>query len=324
MSTYSYSITGDTANGTLSPEKLVDEINGSSIDNVLLSVEHDGDDLDIIFDAALDAGEQTILDGLVAAHDGIPYPAQPQTVKLDSAPQNPDGRFILHETPRRYGTITYFTGAGDDTANEYSVGGSSGQTMAWHHEIGDGTQTIYVDFNCIENESYLHAGILQWKGALNDDVTCEVVPKITTYTTGTGKDFTLYGGYLIVPTAPGSGDVDVTAANRVLVEVPLNETGQRAGAGYFDADWNTSTKQWENFAPNYTGTGRFNMFAAEVVLDRFANRLTVLGDGMSPLGTHDASQFGHNNRGKLTIKTNGTDHEWWGNCWLIFHRKKTS
>ena len=104
----------------------------------------------------------------------------------------------------------------------------------------------------------------------------------------------------------------------------MNEKGDRLGAGYFDADWNVSTKAWENFAPNYGGTGQFNMFAVEVVLDRFANRLPVLGAGMSPLGTHDASMFGHNNRGKITYKTIGTDHDWYGNCWLIFHRKKTT
>jgi hypothetical protein len=240
-------------------------------------------------------------------------------------PKNVDNRPVNHSTPRRLGTVTYFTGAGDDQATEYSIGGASGQSIVWHHEVGQSmTETLYIDLNCIENQTYLHAGLLQWKGALNDEATCEIVPKITTYTTGSGFDYTLYGGYLIVPTAPGAGDVDVAVNDRVLVEVPLNEFGNYAGAGYFDADWNISTKQWDNFAPNYTGTGRFNMFAVEVTLDRFANRLPMLGDGISPLGTHDASMFGHNNRGKYTIKTMGADHEWWGNSWLILHRKKTS
>ena len=244
--------------------------------------------------------------------------------KTLSSPKDIDNRSIIHTTPRQFGSITYFTGSGDDPANDYNVGGSGGQSMSWKHTTGEATtQTIYIDFNCIENKSFLHAGALQWKDALNDIVTWEVVPKITAYSSGSGFDYTLYGGYLIVPTAPTTGDVDVDAGDRALVEVPLNEAGVRVGAGYFDADWNTTTKQFDNFAPNYGGTGRFNMFAAEVVLDRFANRITLLGQGMTPLGTHDASMFGHNNRGKLTYITAGTDHDWYGNCWLVLHRKKT-
>lgn len=240
-------------------------------------------------------------------------------------PHNVDNRPVTHATPRRIGTVTYFTGAGDDQANEYAIGGANGQAIAWHHEIGQAmSQTIYADLNCIENETFLHAGLLQWKDALNDEATCEIVPKLTTYSTGTGFDYTLYGGYLIVPTAPGAGDVDVAANDRVLVQVPYNEFGNRAGAGYFDAEWDTVNKQFINFAPNYTGTGEFNMFAVEVPLDRFANRLAMLGDGVSPLGSHDASMYGHNNRAKYTYTTVGADHDWWGNSWLTLHRKKTS
>ena len=238
---------------------------------------------------------------------------------------NTDGRKIYHATPRQFGTVTYFTGAGDDPATEYATGGANGQAMTWHHEVGqDVSQSLIVDINSIENLSYLHAGALQWKDALNDEVTFEVIPKVTPYTADTGTDYTLYGGYLIIPSTPGAGDIAVASGDRVLVEVPINEKGDRLGAGYYDADWNTTLKQWDNFAINYYGTGQFNMFAAEVVLDRFANRLSVLGSGMSPLGTHDASMFGHNNRGKLTYKTLGADHEWWGSCWLVLHRKRTT
>lgn len=246
---------------------------------------------------------------------------KPYANKVFESPINQDKRIIVHSTPRKIGTFTCFTGAGDDQADYSKVGGSSGAVLELHHEVGDSTsQSIYIDFNTIANETHAHAGHMMWKDALNDLVTLETVPKLTTVEASTSTNYNLYGGYLVVPAA-GDGTINVT--DMVLVEVPINEFGNRSGAGYWDADYNSTTKLFENVAPNLTGTGQFNMFTVEIALDRFINRMPLLGSGFMALDTYDASQMGHNMRLRITLETRGTDHEWWWCGGLKPYRRKT-
>jgi hypothetical protein len=166
----------------------------------------------------------------------------------------------------------------------------------------------------------LHAGWMMWKDALNDLITLETVAKASIYTASTNTNYNLYGGYLIIPAA-GNGAIDVT--NMVLVEVPINEYGNRSGAGYWNATYNTTTKLFENVAAAPSGNGRFNMFAVEVTLDRFMNRVPLLGSGQMPLDTYDASQVGHNMRMKISFETRGDDHTWYWCGGLKPYRKRT-
>jgi hypothetical protein len=243
----------------------------------------------------------------------------------DGSLRNIDGRSIVHDTPRKYGLITYFTGKGDDPATQHSVGGAPGVTIAGHHQLSDPLQEIVkITLNTIENETHVHEGYIQFLGARNDCVTLEIIPSLTLNTSaGSGTNYDLYGGYLIIPSAPGAGTLVVNDVDRVLVEVPINEMGDRSGAGYWDAEWNFSTKQFDNIVPNYAGTGQFNMFTVEVVLDRFMNHQGMLGDGILYMPTKDASMLGHNMRVKLTLDTVGADHEWWWNATLALYRRKT-
>lgn len=71
---YLYSISGDTLNGQLNSDKLSSEIQSSDIVTALSHINTDGDDCNIWFKDALSSGDQTILDGLVAAHDGAALP----------------------------------------------------------------------------------------------------------------------------------------------------------------------------------------------------------------------------------------------------------
>jgi hypothetical protein len=238
-----------------------------------------------------------------------------------SDPQNTDGRKVVHSTPRKRGLSTCFVGAGDDQTDDSKVGGSDVSLMELHHQISDPTsQVLYLDFNTIANETMAHAGHMMWKGALNDTITLETVPRITTFAEASNTFFNLFAGYLIIPAA---GDGTIIPTNIKLVEVPVNEFGNRAGAGYWDATYNTATKQFENLTANIFGTGRFNMFVAEVVLDRFMNRVPMLGDGMMNLDTYDASQIGHGMRVKITLETRGEDHEWWWCGGLKPYRRRT-
>jgi hypothetical protein len=70
---YTYSIASDFPNKQVNSGELTDEINDSSISSAaLLYIETDDDDCNIWFDDPLSSGDQTTLDGLVAAHDGEP------------------------------------------------------------------------------------------------------------------------------------------------------------------------------------------------------------------------------------------------------------
>jgi len=68
--TYTYSILNDTLNGKVNTTKLFAQIIESAIITSLNRINTDGDDLDIVFNATLSSGDETILDGIVAAHDG--------------------------------------------------------------------------------------------------------------------------------------------------------------------------------------------------------------------------------------------------------------
>lgn len=235
----------------------------------------------------------------------------------------PDGRQIVHSTPRKRGLITNFTARDDDQTDATKVGGGA-NVMAVKHAIGEPlVHTLHFDLNTIANETYLHSGTIQWEKAALDTIDLLVVPKTTVYAAGTGTNYNLFGGYLITPAAPGAGAISVADADRVLVQIPLNEYGNKTGAGYWDATFNTTTKAFEGITPNYAGTGAFNMFGAAVQLDRFVHHQPLVGAGVFTFHSSDASMLGHGMRLKLVTTTVGTDHEWTWCVSLVLHRKKT-
>jgi len=77
---YTYSISGDFPNQKVNSTILTKEIEGSAIVTALDYIFTSGDECDIWFDDALSGGDQTILDGLVAAHQGTDTTDAPQTV----------------------------------------------------------------------------------------------------------------------------------------------------------------------------------------------------------------------------------------------------
>lgn len=242
---------------------------------------------------------------------------------LDQAPVNFDQRPINHSTPRPRGAYTYFSSADDDHTDPHAVGGSSNVSeLFWEHTVGgDNPEVFYLDYNTISNTTFVRQGDIMWKDAVFDYMNFEIVPKTTTYTSGTDTNYDLYGGYLIIP-AVGDGTITVQDADRVLVECTMNEFGDYP-AGYWDADWNTTTKEFENITPNYTGEGGYNMFAAEVLLHRFMNRRRLLGTSRKDCHTEDVSQLGHNVRLKVSAYTHGTDHDWSGCATMMLYRSKT-
>jgi len=247
---------------------------------------------------------------------------------LDAKPPTDSGlmdgsKIPVHQTSRVPGTTTYFTCASDDQANASLIGGDvpENQKLKGHHEIGDPTtESAYLDLNSVVNNTYIHEGYLQWKDALNDEISVSFVPKLSATSAGTNTFYNLYQGYMIVPAA-GDGTIDVDTM--VLVEMPLNEFGKRSAA-FWNADYNTTTKLFENIAAAPSGDGVYNMFTVEVEFIRFANKVPLLSSGFMNLQTSDASRLGHNIRLKVTAYTRGADHDWWWNAFATLHRMKTT
>jgi hypothetical protein len=176
--------------------------------------------------------------------------------------------------------------------------------------------------NFANNKSYVMSGLIQFKDALNDSLDCYVVPDVTpTYGSGSGTYFNLYGGYLIVPAA-GDGTLVVNPAEIKLVDVGLNEFGEKSGPGYWDATFNPATGLYEDLAANATGEGQFNIFASEVSLAKYCHKQLLLGSGNFTLTSFDAANFGQGMKMKVVLTTRGDDHEWWFNASLTMFRKK--
>ena len=71
---YTYSISTDFPNGVVATDRLTVEIQDSTIITALDYINTSGDDCDIWFKAAISAGDETTLNGIVAAHSGEPLP----------------------------------------------------------------------------------------------------------------------------------------------------------------------------------------------------------------------------------------------------------
>lgn len=72
---YTYSISVDFPNQIVATDRLSIEIDNSAIVTALDYINTSGDDCDIWFKDTLSGGDETILDGLVAAHTGEPLPS---------------------------------------------------------------------------------------------------------------------------------------------------------------------------------------------------------------------------------------------------------
>jgi len=328
LTKYEFSIANDFPNGKVATDALESEIFQSQITTALDHIDTLGDTCDIWFKAALSSVEETYLSNIVAAHQGEPLESYEQVEvvnKVVLAATNLHDKIEVHESSRTAHTTTYFTGAGDDITNLNDVG--NGTRFILRHRIGDDfSQSIYIDFNIVENELWIHEGYAIWNNAMFDTVSFEIVPIVTSTTSGVNTNYNIYNGYLIVPAA-GDGTIeitsDITDARGGLVYMPLSEAGIR-GPAFWDATWNTTSKKYENITPAPNGDGDYNMFAVEVPLSRFVNKLPLLGNGFQKMQTADADQIGSGMRLKAWMQTYEPDHDWEMACLLTLYRNRTT
>ncbi len=310
---YTYSISGDFPNQAVNPSSLSAEILASAIITALDFINVAGNNCDIWFKAELSAGDETILDGVVAAHQGTPTTANANT---------DDGRARVYNTVRPWGTRIMYMGQSDDISDPTKIGGGPVNKMV-HTIGGDDPQSLYIDFNTIVNPTYAYLFMAAFKDFQFDELTMIGVPRLTTATSGSNTNYNTYGGYLIVPAA-GDGTTVIADEDRVLVEVHVREDGTRP-AGYWNADFNPTTKQFENITPAPDGTGWYNMFVAEVTLVNFCLKAvlngTIQGWMMTP--SHEADGIAHGVRLKISVDTIGEDHAWTFGVTVVCYREKT-
>jgi len=142
--------------------------------------------------------------------------------------------------------------------------------------------------------------------------------------------FNLYGGYLIVPAAY-DGNIfvtsDISQCHGGLVQTTPSEDGVM-GTSFWNADWNPDTGLFENITPAPYGNGSYNLFAVEVTLATFINKLPLLGDGFVMLQTSDVEQWSHGWRAKFSQFTyidseHGLgDHDWQVAMYITLHRAR--
>jgi len=248
------------------------------------------------------------------------------------------GKLRVHQTSRPLGTKVHFTSEGDDPSDVTLVGG--GEKLSFHHSVGGNVQQIkHLDFNTIENLSYVHEGYISWTDCNFDQVTVDVVPRIVTTTpdanTGTGYFVNPAAPYIVLPSAlaGGASNVDINEdlgdpTTPGLVFMPEAGDPQFGKpAAYWDADWNTTNKRFENIRPMPNGDGNYNIFTMEIGFSRFANHVQLVGNNAIQLKTSDTDKIGHGMRIKFTIDTNITmgdgDHDWCIGCILTMHRQKS-
>jgi hypothetical protein len=249
----------------------------------------------------------------------------------DILPRGKDGKVSVHATSKYPGLYVYWTGRGDNFENTY-IG--NGQSILLQHKVGDPkSQQKYIDFYCIDNKTEMHEGTVLWENARpGDSGSCSAVTSVMPTEPGTNTNFNLYNGYLIVPAA-GDGNIQVTGdltsidpAAGCFVEMIPDETG-KVTPGFWNADYNPTTRRFENIAPAPDGSGRFNLFAVEVYISRFVNHLNFLGSGSVNLRSEDSAGMAHGMRLLHHMNTSTIDgiddHEWTFSVVLTLQRDKT-
>lgn len=272
---YTYSIHDDFPNHAENSDTLTVEIGHSSITVALDHIDTNGDDCDIWFKAELSAGEETTLDGVVAAHTGAPSVRPPDEVKLAS-PETSDGKPIFLPCLFPGNVYLYPTGAGDNVTNQ-----TRGDGQAFVVKCS-AEQDYNVEFQFID-WVYLAGGGIKWKNGEDGDWVSLVIyapaTPVTPNGSGTGNcnlvDPGVGAAILIVPAA-GNGAYDVDLEDAVPVPAYTEtEDGTQTPSGFYN--WSSPGTGSGVVSAGVPQASPYNLFAVAIDLVRFANRLQLEG-----------------------------------------------
>lgn len=244
------------------------------------------------------------------------------------------GKQRIHQTSRPIGAKVHFTSRGDH--REYVSDAGGGDQFLFDHHTGDDLeQVVYLDFNCAENRTFLHEGYVIWENCKFDTIALDIVPEVTTVEPGSNTDYFINPAmpHIILPSmiVGGAGNYNVTSdlshPRGGLVYMPqAGDVQFGRPPAYWNAEYNMSTHLFENISPAPAGDGKYNLFAVEFAMARFANDLLMLKDGFQRLKTSDTEELGQGMRVRATATTNISrdgDHDWSCACVLTLHRFKS-
>jgi hypothetical protein len=258
-----------------------------------------------------------------AVEAAVPAP-QPQQVTLSNEFRDKTGKLRVHQTSRKDGLAIHWTGRGDDRSNHRTFG--MGELLSYKHNIGDSTsEVVYIDFNGLLNESWIHEVVLTWSGCELDRITVDVVPDTCMIQDSPTGNFTKYDPILL-PAVPGTGDCniisDVYAYTGGLVtrDNPTDPT-QSPGPAFWNADFNEETGRFENLTPAPAGDGEYNIFYKERILNKIFNDIQLLKGGFQIFNSSDADQVTHGFRLRCKFETVPPDHEWTVSGIIVMHRQ---
>lgn len=236
----------------------------------------------------------------------------------DNKPKTEDNRDYLYTTARPIGTAGYFTGEGDDISSYNKIGG--GTLIELNHTVGEPlTNSLYIDFNVIDNTTYIHEGYLTFN-CNSVRLSFLIVPRLTTFVPASNTYFNLVNNYLIVPAA-GNGNIQLTEAPN-LVAVSLDNNGKQYPA-FWDAEFNYTTGVFENLRPNPTGAGGWNIFGNEIILYRMFQRIKLTGEAtLKQMGTNEQGKILPGFRFKTIIEVIPPDHNASLSALLVLYRQK--
>lgn len=306
-------------NNKVDAGRLTMEITASSISISIDHIDVNSTNCKITFKGSLPSNDKTTLDGLVADHTGEEY-------QDEAAPVDPTNKPRVQATPRPLGHDTIFLGCGDDPSDVTDIGG--GERLIYEHKVGESLKVEkYIDLNIIENTTWMLEGQIHYENAIFDYVDFEIMCRAMGVAPASNTQFTALPNGIIIP-AQGDGNVSLTGdwalPNGGLVFMP-DDDQKNPPQAFWNADWNSTTKKFENHTPAPQGDGRYNMFAGEGVLKRFIKGYNMLGTTMEgvDIRSYDSAQLGHGMRIRMTLHTHGEDHAWKFCANMTMFRKST-
>jgi len=233
------------------------------------------------------------------------------------------GKCIVHQTSCPLGYITGWFGEGDDVTDPTKVGG--GQRLVYHHLVSDPvSESVIIGLNIKENGTYIHEGFIDCLDAKLDYVHAEVIPIVTESSAGSETNYNNYYG-VIIPAA-GDGTLVIEDSARKLVQVFTDPNTKIKPDAYWNADYNTSTHEFENISAAPAGNGDYNMFSTinvpTIFPKRFWHAIPLLGNTSKWMQSADAVPLGSNMQIKIIFNTYGDDHEWWSGITVVPHRQR--
>lgn len=212
MESYTYSISTDFPNGKVAADKLAQEIQQSAIVTALDRIDTTSDICDVWFKAELSAGDKTILDGVVAAHDGEPIKPKPD-------PKSPSGFPLIIPEPREGSSVVIVSHNWCDPTTWYGQSVRvTGETLA---DSGDG-----LTFNSAHQHwiDLSHGKIYQ-----EDRISAAYLPNV--YIDGVKAvertPFADSGGDFVIDYATGSVTFSASQAGKMITADYNYENGSR-------------------------------------------------------------------------------------------------